>query len=127
MKVRFASGLFRLWVVFGVLWIAAVGVYTGVSYQNVALPDLKGHQIIFDDLVPIYQDCWDYRTSNGERIRSGFSDEALAQIAECERTADRRAVLKNGILIAVSIPIIGLVLGWAFVWALRGFLPAKNT
>jgi hypothetical protein len=124
MKVRFALGLFRLWVVFGILWIAAVGAYTSVSYQNVPLRDLKGQPIIFDDLIPIYEDCW----ASGAKVDRGrFSDEALAQVVVCERTVDRWSVLKNGILIAFSIPVIALVLGWGFVWAFRGFLPAQNT
>ncbi|MGB6287743.1 MAG: hypothetical protein WBG18_25555 [Xanthobacteraceae bacterium] len=129
MKVRFASGLFRLWVVFGVLWTAAVGAFTSASYQNAALPDLKGHQIIFDDLVPAYHGCWYHRTNNGEEriMLDPVDDKLLAQLAECERTADRWSIVKNGILIAFSIPIIGLVLGSAFVWAFKGFLPAKNT
>jgi hypothetical protein len=34
MSVRVASGLFRLWVVFSVLWLAAAGAFIVVSYQN---------------------------------------------------------------------------------------------
>jgi hypothetical protein len=124
MKVRFVSGLFRLWVVFSVFWLAGAGAYIVAGYQNVALRDLK-RPVQNDDFIPAYEFCWDnYRTSGGKM--DIFSD-MPEQVAECERTADRWSVLKNGILIAFSIPIIALVLGWAFVWAFRGFLPAKNT
>jgi hypothetical protein len=35
----------------------------------------------FDDLVPEYEHCWDYRTSDGQKVdRSKFSKEALAQL-----------------------------------------------
>jgi hypothetical protein len=33
---------------------------------------------------------------------------------------------RQHILIALCIPIIVLGLGWAFVWAFRGFLPAQK-
>ena len=94
--MRVTAGLFRLWVVLSVLWLAAAGAYTVVSYQNVSLPDLK-NGLMFDDLIPAYEACWDYRTSDGKRVdRSRFSDEALAQVAECERGEDRWLIIKSG-------------------------------
>jgi hypothetical protein len=124
--MRVAAGLFRLWVVFSVLWLAGVGAYTFVAYQDAAPPDLtKGH--IFDDMLAAYEHCWDYRTNDGQKVdRSRFSNEALAQVAECEREADRWLILRSGALFALGIPIIILILGWGFVWAFRGFLPARS-
>jgi hypothetical protein len=54
------------------------------------------------------------------------SIEDLPQVAECERSVDRWQILRNGLLIALGIPIAFLVIGWGFVWAFRGFLPARS-
>ena len=127
MRVRFASGLFRLWVVLSVLWLAGVGAYTFTAYRDAPLPHLK-QPVMFDDLVPAYEPCWDYTTSDGQKADvTKFSDSALALVAECEREVDRSLILRSGVLFALGIPIIVLVFGWAFVWAFRGFLPAQKT
>jgi len=55
-----------------------------------------------------------------------FSDEALAGVAECERSADRSDIIKQGVVIAFGIPIVIFVLGWTLLWAYRGFLPNKS-
>src|SRR5215467_3832862 len=118
--MRVTAGLFRLWVVLSVLWLAAAGAYTVVSYQNVSLPDLK-NGLMFDDLIPAYEACWDYRPFGKKVDRARYSDEALAQVAECERTVDRWQVVRDGLLIALGIPIAIFVVGWALIWAFRGF------
>jgi hypothetical protein len=126
MRIRFAAGLLRLWVVFSILWLVGAGAYMTAAYQNTPLHDLK-QPVLFDDLVPAYEHCWDYKTSDGQKVDvTKFSNEALAQVAECERTTDRWSIVRNGILIALGIPIIVLGFGWAFVWAFRGFLPAQK-
>jgi hypothetical protein len=126
MRVRFALGLFRIWVVLSVLWLAGVGTYTYLAYQGAPLPDLK-RPVLFDDLIPAYEHCWDYRTSDGQKVDvSKFSNEALAQVAECEREADRWLILRSGVLFALGVPIIIFGFGWGFVWAFRGFLPATD-
>jgi hypothetical protein len=126
MRFRIAAGLFRLWVVLSVLWLAGAGAYIIADYQDVALHDLK-QPVQFDDLIPAYEDCWDYRTSDGKQVDvTRFSDQALAQVAECERTMDRWAILKTGTAIALGIPIAILIVGCALVWAFRGFLPAGS-
>jgi hypothetical protein len=126
MRVRFASGLFRLWVAFSVVWLAAAGAYPALAYQEVVPPDLKNGRM-FDDLVPRYEYCWDYRTSDGTKVdRKDMGDSALMLIAECERAVDRWFILRNGTLIALCVPIIVFCLGWGFVWAFRGFLPVQK-
>jgi len=125
--VRVASGLFRLWVVLSVLWLAAAGAYTFVSYQNAPQHHLINGRIAFDDLEPAYEHC--FRHSDGKTVdisNDFISDEEQAQIVECERVVDRWQIVRDGLLIALCIPIIVLGLGWAFVWAFRGFLPAQK-
>src|SRR5579864_4959658 len=100
MDVRVARGLFRLWVVASVLWIMGTAAYVTNSYQTVSLRDLK-KGMNFDEIVPAYKHCWDYRMTpggvklNSDQIIKTFSDEALAVIAECERSADRSDIIKQ--------------------------------
>ncbi len=125
--MRVVAGLFRLWVVLSVLWLAGAGAYIAASYQNAPLPDLKRPGVKFDDLVPSYEHCW---VSYGKKIDANdfISDEALGVIAECERTVDRWAILKTDIPIALGIPFAVFIIGWGLIWAFRGFLPApRNT
>src|SRR5215469_6639126 len=114
--MRVAAGLFRLWVVWSVLWLAAAGVYTVVSYQSAPEHDLTRGPI-FDDLVPAYEHCW--KSSDGKKVNANerIHIEALTQIAECERVVDRRGIVQNVILIALGIPIAILIIGWGLVWA----------
>ena len=123
--MRVAAGLFRLWVVLSVLWLAATGVYTVVSCQSAPEHDLTRGPI-FDDLVPAYEHCW--KSSDGKKVNANerIHIEALTQIAECERVVDRRGIVQNDILIALGIPIAILIIGWGLVWAFRGFLPARS-
>jgi hypothetical protein len=111
MRARVTSGLFRLWVVFSLLWFAAVGAYTVVSYQNVSQHDLVNGRPAFDDLIPAYAHCWSSWSSNDE---DWVRIEDLPPVAECERLVDRWQIIRNDTLIALCIPIIVLGLGWAF-------------
>jgi hypothetical protein len=45
MRVRFAVGLLRLWVVFGVLWLCGAGAYIFSAYQNTPQHDLVNGRI----------------------------------------------------------------------------------
>ena len=56
MRVRFAAGLLRLWVVFSILWLVGAGAYMIAAYQNTPLPNLK-KPVLFDDLIPAYEHC----------------------------------------------------------------------
>jgi hypothetical protein len=126
MRVRFAAGLFRLWIVLTVLWLGAAGTYIAVSYQNTPQHHLIKGRVAFDDLIPVYEHCW--RSSDGKTvgIDDFISDEDMTRILECERDVDRWLTVRNGVLIALCIPIIILVVGWGLVWAFRGFLPAQK-
>jgi hypothetical protein len=123
MRVRFAAGLLRLWVVLSVLWLAGVGAYTFIAYQDAPQHDLIPGRITFDDMI--YEQCW--RAGDGKQLEyDRIGNEDRTRIAECERTADRWLMLRSGVLFALGIPIIILVFGWGFVWAFRGFLPAQK-
>jgi len=126
--MRVAAGLFRLWVVLSMLWLAAAGVYIVVSYQTVPQHHLIKGRIAFDDILPAYEHCWKH--SDGKQIvdlaDEFISDEEQLQIAECERVVDRRQILKTGIPAALGIPLIVLCVGWGLVWAFRGFLPVRS-
>ena len=127
MKARFASGLFRLWVVLTMLWLAAAGVNIVVLYQTVPQHALIKGRIAFDDLIPAYEHCW--KSSDGKEVNIDdfISDKDFAQIAECETAVDRWEIIRNDVLIALGIPFAILVVGWGLVWAFRGLLPANNT
>lgn len=128
MDVRVARGLFRLWVVLSLLWIVGTAAYVTNSYQTVALRDLK-KGLNFDEFVPAYIHCWDYRMPpSGIKLNSDQvikNDEALAVVEECERSADRSDIIKQGGVIALAVTIAFFVLGWALMWAYKGFLPNK--
>jgi hypothetical protein len=123
--MRIAAGLFRLWVVLSVPWLAVAAAYIVVSYQSAPEHDLT-RGLIFDDLVPAYEHCW--KSSDGKKVNANdrISIEDLTQIAECERVVDRRVILRDDILTALAIPFAILVVGWGLVWAFRGFLPARS-
>jgi hypothetical protein len=122
--MRVAAGLFRLWVVLSLLWLAAAGAYTIISYQDAPRHDLINGRPAFADLIPAYEQCWSrWRTSESEG-EDWVRVEDLPQVAECERVVDRWQIVRDGLLIALSIPIVVLIVGWGFVWAARGFLPA---
>jgi hypothetical protein len=109
------------------LWLAAAGAYIAVSYQTVPQHDLIKGRMTFDDLIPAYEDCWPWETSDGKKVdRSSYSDAMLSEVAECERSVDRRQILETGIPVALGIPLIVLIIGWGLVWAFRGFLPARS-
>jgi hypothetical protein len=66
--------------VVSVLWLAGAAAYLAISYQSVGLPDLKTGHRMFDDLIPAYEDCWDYRVGDTKRVdRSAYSDRVLGQ------------------------------------------------
>jgi len=125
MAVRVALGLFRLWVVFSVLWVAAAAVYIIPSYLNVPMRNLT-NSLMWDDLSDERRDCLDNtKLVQGSRTETPrFRDEAAErEVVECERTVDRWLILKSDLPVVLGIPIAVLVLGWGFVWAFRGFLP----
>ena len=95
MKARFASGLFRLWVVLTMLWLAAAGVNIVVLYQTVPQHALIKGRIAFDDLIPAYEHCW--KSSDGKEVNIDdfISDKDFAQIAGCETAVDRWEIVRN--------------------------------
>lgn len=94
MALRVARGLFRLWLVLSVLWIAGVGV---VTWQTFPEPEVHSTCDVFD--------CsW------------------LQQVKETiYMDKEQRAAIQSGMLLALLPPAFVLALGSALMWAFRGF------
>lgn len=76
----------------------------------------------FDDLIPKYKPCWDYRTDDGKNIDiKRLSDEALVRIYECQLETDRTALLTAAAATTIGVPLLALILGWLLLWIARGF------
>ena len=90
MAVRVARGLFRLWLVLSVLWVAGIGATS----------------LIFDETVSAYV-----------RLESMF--DTCIKVKKADECAEW---LRWGApWLALVPPIVVLVIGWALIWAFRGF------
>src|SRR5262245_15704474 len=97
MALRLARGLFRLWLVLTVLWIAGVGV---VRWQTFPPEDPVRASLPY--LCELNKDC-----SWLDRVKHQLDRE--------------RAAIQSAFLLALLPPAFVLALGWALGWALRGF------
>jgi hypothetical protein len=67
MHIRWSRGLWRLWLVASLIWVGCFAVFYGTAYS--ALKDkVKPSVGYFDELIPKYKPCWDYRTDDGKNI-----------------------------------------------------------
>ncbi|HMN51176.1 MAG TPA: hypothetical protein PKB01_03835 [Xanthobacteraceae bacterium] len=126
MAIRIARGLFRLWVVLAVLWIAVFSTVYYDSYNSLERKNRLQSNVHFNDQVTRYKHCWDYQAPDGKKVDlsdlSKISDEALLTIYNCHLSTDRSHVVKVGVLITIGIPLLVLILGYALVWVGRGFI-----
>src|SRR5262245_40680699 len=108
MALRFARGLFRLWLVLTVLWISGVGY---VTWQT--LPSANDQAVVTEsDTI-----AREWKKANpGETLEL-----APWEAAKIAHKAVLYRHLWHASVFALVPPIFVLALGWALVWALRGF------
>jgi hypothetical protein len=121
MRIRWSRGLWRLWLVASLIWGGCFAVFYGTAYSALK-NEVKPSVGYFDDLIPKYKPCWDYRTDDGKNIDiKKLSDEALVRIYECQLEADRTALLKAAAATTIGVPLLALIFGWLLLWIGRGF------
>ena len=100
MALRVARGLFRLWLVLSVLWIAGVGV---VTWGTFVYPEV----VVCEEVeAPAPGSCL---------------PRSVVLELQPEWDKDRRAAFQFALLLALVPPAFLLALGSALVWAFRGF------
>jgi hypothetical protein len=103
MAFRVARGLFRLWLVLSVLWVAGVGVVTWRTLPEnelLSICDLPANE---------RSENWDCSWFARVKDQLVFLDK------------EQRAALQSAILLALVPPGLVLALGSALLWAFRGF------
>jgi len=132
-ELTWGRGLLRLWIVLSVLWAVVMVV---ALRPDEAITDYQSTKAALGEDDGLYTEDDLIRASqNASAAGDSAAAVRLAQMAEkaretpdgtlksSERTKMDRAVrdLKAG-LVAILVPILGtLVLGAAFLWAIRGF------
>jgi hypothetical protein len=85
-------------------------------------PQVKTAVLPFDDLIPRYKPCWDFRTKDGKNIDiKQLSDAALVGIYECQLRTEKLAFLQSAVTTVAGVPVLTLFLGWSMLWIGRGF------
>jgi hypothetical protein len=126
MGIRWSRGLWRLWIVASSIWVICFAVTYGSAYaalrSKVTAADVRPPIGTFDDLIPQYKPCWDYRTADGKNIDiTKLSDDALISIYECQLGVERSTLLRTAAVTIAAGPMLTLVLGWSLLWIGRGF------
>jgi hypothetical protein len=106
MALRFARGLFRLWLVLSVLWIGGVGVVTWRTFP--VIPEWGVLPSICE--IPANERSQDWDCSWFARVK-----------AQLVMDKEQRAAVQSVILLALVPPAFMLASGSALVWAFRGF------
>lgn len=123
-NIKLARGFFRIWIAFSVLWVIGTAFVTHEIAEGLQPHDLSSNAHPYDDLIPSYAHCWDYRTKDGKRIqRKDIADTALLLIARCQAEADQKEAYWKGGLVAALVPFGLLVAGLVIAWIARGFIP----
>ena len=125
MAFRPARGLFRLWLVLSLFWLAGMTFFAYEGYSNLRARQL-GTAKNNSDVIPQYPDCWDYRDDKtGFPIPPwSFDASALRQIYECELHQAKVSIVRNFVFIGLGVPLTFLGLGWLLLWIARGFVSA---
>jgi hypothetical protein len=149
--MTWGRGLFRLWVIVSVLWVAAVLLMEEMGQKNVSAllggSELRTNISVADLVVTKPQDgvivvsaengrSLKFRT--GGVVESMTEDWQLMLGAAVERLNDQNAALNgarhrrartelnNALLVGLLPPFCLLVLGWGVLWTLRGFRGDAN-
>jgi hypothetical protein len=151
--MRITRGLFRLWVVASVLWIASVGVmtwqawpvddWTIVKEEAVFAPNAK-----VEPLPPFDPDAY-LKETTPRAETTAVPDRAIESekpsakpqfdpskpFSDGKRTyansmafveAERRDAVMKGATIGITPPVAVLLLGMSMIWVVRGFRPAEQ-
>jgi hypothetical protein len=137
MALRWSRGLFRLWLIASVLWIAAIGV---ASWRFDWIPSLT--RFVAQTAKPPLDDLPDapwlkegcppnwmrdkpggecspkWARDHAETTKPPFDPTNPYQIV---RDTERWDTIRNASMMALIPPPIVLLFGWAVIWALRGF------
>ena len=92
-------GLFRLWVVIGVLWLIVAGTFATIDWS----PDANRASVLQTDQAP-------------ERVANCEKSQADGRV----EVASRRQIT---VAIVIAPPLVMLVLGLALWWVAMGFGP----
>jgi hypothetical protein len=103
MALRVARGLFRLWLILSVLWIAGVGIVTWWTFPESELPSICD--------LPANQRPKEFNCSWVQWVKE--------DLVYMDKT--QRAAAESGMLLALVPPAFVLALGSASIWAFRGF------
>jgi hypothetical protein len=102
--MKWQRGLFRLWLILSVCWLVAVGASTWAT-----LPEVPG---------------W-AKEEKGDIVQGSSSREFDPKEFEAFKTsAERTERIKYAAVLAFAPPLIVVVLGAAFAWAITGFRPS---
>jgi hypothetical protein len=102
MALRVARGLFRLWLVLSMVWVAGVGVHTWRTFPS------------YEPYV------YDSDTFLGE-LRGDIAPRFPAREEPAVVAVVKRHAVIQSVIRAVVPPFFVLALGSALVWAFRGF------
>jgi hypothetical protein len=125
MALRVARGLFRLWVVASVLWVAGVGIETWRSWpvDSIALKTPLPPEYVIDidpNEYLAFKRCTDTKSENEctAILKPSFDPSKVEVIVW-----DKMPAIQFGVMLALAPPILILAFGSALAWALRGFRP----
>jgi hypothetical protein len=114
--------LFRLWVVFTVLWVAGASYVFYDASQSMKPRDF-GQGVYRSDLDPRYHACGVRRSADDRVFRPlDANDPNVKQFAECQLRIDRLELLQTAAVTIVAVPVAILFIGWLLLWAARGFV-----
>jgi hypothetical protein len=121
MPLRNSRGLFRLWLVASVFWIAAVGVFSWWQYQNdpfVSLAHVHTRPSECDGMG--FDDCLKTLKRLGRNEWDAFlPTEQVVRVGAEQVHAAQWKIIQSGAVLALVPPIILLVVGSALGWASR--------